>query len=148
MQSCSDAEEQADGCQHPLSWLLFGFQVEGPDVGGAADARLVDGALVHVLRFLPVHRDGLDEEDGHCRSQLLQTRVADHAGLGVPASTWTNDDNDTRHTPTHTYMFTWTAWWGKMADSVVCLALFEIFPPTHQCDGHVHLSSHLQSNSP
>lgn len=98
MQSCSNAEEQADGGQHPLSRLLFGFQVEGPDVGGAADTRLVDGALIDVLGFLPVHGDGLDEEDGHCRSQLLETRITDHARLGVPASAWDKQHRTHPHT--------------------------------------------------
>ena len=70
----------------PLGCLLLRLEVEGPDVRGASQLRLVDWTLVDVAHVEAVNRDGLDEHDGHCGRQLLQPRLVDHARLRVPAS--------------------------------------------------------------
>lgn len=79
-------QEQCHGCQDPLGRLLFGLQVKSPDIGGSSDSRLVHGAFIDVLGLHSVHRDGLDEDDGHDWGQILQPCFSNHSGLGVPAS--------------------------------------------------------------
>lgn len=81
-----DLEEQCHGRQDPLGCLLLGLQVKGPDVGGTTDACFVHGTLIDVLGLHAVHRDGLDEDDGHGWRQLFQPRFGNDSDLGVPAS--------------------------------------------------------------
>lgn len=79
-------QEQRHGCQDPLGRLLFGLQVKSPNIGGSSDTRLVHGAFIDVLGFHSVHRNGLDEDDGHDWGQILQPGFSNDSGLGVPAS--------------------------------------------------------------
>lgn len=63
--STLNLQEQSNSGQNPLSWLLFRLEVEGPNVGGASCACLIDRALIHVLGVHAVYRDGFDEDDWH-----------------------------------------------------------------------------------
>ena len=81
----SDAKEETHSRNHPLCWLLLGLEVEGPHVGGASHAGLVDGTLVHVLAVLLVHGNGLNEDDWYGGGEFLQPRLLDQAGLRIPA---------------------------------------------------------------
>ena len=79
MHSCLSGQQESYPSYSPLGGLLLGLQVEGPDEGWAALARLVHRAIVHVLSLLPIHRDRLDEHDRHGWGELLQTRVRDNS---------------------------------------------------------------------
>ena len=82
---CSDHEQQGHSGNDPLRRLLLGLEVEGPHVGGASHPRLVHRTLVHVLRLLLVHGNGLDEDNGHGGGEVLQVGLLDESGARVPA---------------------------------------------------------------
>ena len=67
-------QKKRHSTQHPLGRLLLRFEVERPDEGRTAQLGLVDGTRVHVAQIQTVDRDGLDEDDGNGRCQLLQLR--------------------------------------------------------------------------
>lgn len=79
-------QEQCHCCQDPLSCLLFGLQVKSPDIGGSSDTCFVHGAFINVFGLHSVHRNGLDEDDGHDWGQILQPCFSNDSGLGIPAS--------------------------------------------------------------
>lgn len=80
-----DAEQQTDTSYNPLCRFLLGFEVEGPDIGGPSQARLIHRALVNILSLLLLHKNSFDEHDGDFGSKLLQSRLLDEASLSVPA---------------------------------------------------------------
>ncbi|MPC36237.1 hypothetical protein E2C01_029686 [Portunus trituberculatus] len=56
-------EEQSDTSQDPLSRLLFGLEVEGPDIGWSSLARLVKRTLIQVPVLCFVLCNGLGKKE-------------------------------------------------------------------------------------
>jgi len=75
--TCLHREKKCNASHHPFGRLFFGFQIEGPDVGWSSHLGLVNWAGIHVLQFLLVHSDCLDEDNWYCGSEVFHDTLTD-----------------------------------------------------------------------